>query len=297
MENQLDDQPLKWIERIKYGLFTNKYFICEEMLSEATMNKIFTNIRERKQTLKNFVDFDVIFDNKEYVFRLSASSWKLIPKNSVAHKLAINLSNNNTFNNCSRTGDDQAKGHFLKELRELRAINDKLLKNAGVQIMEGGLDPIIIKAIIKCNNILIKILTKKETINWIEKRNKKRKENIKKYKDNHSWIPDKEWEKLSFFRKVMKRWNFSDMHQCLVPWEEKKLSKEELYQFQEEKRKWRMSRMKELENNPLQRVIFDEFCHARKIGWKIIRNLDSGYTDSFSKVAKSIKGNNNPYKN
>ena len=289
MENQLDDQPLKWIERIKYGLFTNKYFICEEMLSEAMINKLFTNIRERKQVLKNFVDLDVTFDNKEYLFRLSASNWKLIPKNSVAHKLVTNLSNNNT-SKCSklRISNDQAKGPFLKELRELRNINDKLSKNVGAR------DGVIIKAIINCNNILIKMLTK----NWREKRNQKRQENIKKYKDNKSWIPDKEWEKLSSFQKVMKRWNFSDMHQCLVPWEEKKFSKEELYQFQEEKRKWRMSRMKELENNPLQRKIFDEFCHARKIGWKIIRNLDGGYTDSFSNVAKKTKGdNNNPYKN
>jgi len=56
--------------------------------------------------------------------------------------------------------------------------------------------------------------------------------------------------------------------------------------------------MKELENDPLQRKIFDEFCHARKIGRKIIRNLDNEYTDSFSDAAEKMKGNNNnPYKN
>jgi len=295
MENQSDDQPPKWIERIRYGLFKNKYFVCEDMLSESMINKIFTNIRERTQTLKNFVDFDVTFDNKKYLLRLSASNWKLIPKNSAAHKMVINLSNTcNNFAKARCIGNDQAKSPFLKELRELRVINDKLEKN-----IKGGLDSSIIKTIINCNNILIKILAKKETINWIEKRNQKRQGNIKKYKENHSWIPEKEWEKLSFFQKVMKRWNFSDMHQCLVPWEEKKLSKEEVYQFQEEKRKWRMLRMKELSDKPLQRKIFDEFCHARKIGRKIIRNLDNEYIDSFSNVAENMKGNNNnnPYKN
>ena len=297
MENQSDDRPLKWFERIRYGLFKNKYFVCEDMLSESMINKIFTNIRERTQILKNFVDFDVTFDNKEYLLRLSSSNWKLIPKNSAAHKMVINLSN--TFKNCAkvRIGNNRVKCPLFKELRELRVINNKLVKSVR-QIREGGLDPAIIKTIINCNNILIKMLAKKEMINWIEKRNQKRQENIEKYKENYSWIPDKEWEKLSLFQKVMKRWNFSDMHQCLVPWEEKKFSKKELHQFQEEKRKWRILRMKELGNDPLQRKIFDEFCHARKIGRKIIRNLDNEYTDSFSDAAEKMKGNNNnPYKN
>ena len=59
---------------------------------------------------------------------------------------------------------------------------------------------------------------------------------------------------------------------------------------QEKKRKWRLARMKELENNPIQRKIFDKFCHARKVGWKIIRNLDCGYIDSFSNEVKNSGG-------
>jgi len=288
MECQSNDQPLKWIERIKDGLFTNKYFICEEILSEKMLYRIFTNIRERTKSGKNCVDFDVTFNNKEYLLRLSSSNWKLIPKNSVTHKVMMNLSNYNNFNLPKSINEDQAEDSCLKELKELRVIIKRLKRNLGSYAMQG--DPAIIKAIINCNEFLLKMITKWKNEEWKKKRNQKRQENIEKYKKDHSWIPNEEWEKLSFFQKVIKRWKFSDMHQCLVPWEMKKLSNEELALFWEKKRKWRMNRKKELENNPIQMKIFDKFCHARNVGWKIFRNLDSDYTDSFSKGGKSSGG-------
>jgi len=287
MENQSDDQPLKWIDRIKYGLFTKGYFVCEELLPERIFKGIFSNIRERTQKGKIFVDFDVSFDNKEYLFRQTTSKWKLIPKDSVNYGLAVNLSNYNIPNNSPKTAigkRNQVEGFpILKELQELEMINDKLSKKLDQGLInQGKCDPIILKTIINCNNILIKVIASMKGGNWMDKRIRKRQENIERYKRECSWIEEKEWEKLSFFTKIMKRWNFKDMHQCLVPWEEEKLSRKELQQFQERKREWRMKRLKELENKPLQRKIFDKFCHARKIGNKIIYNLDKGYTDSFS---------------
>jgi len=287
MENQSDDQPLKWIERIKHGLFTKGYFACEELLPERIFKGIFSNIRERTQKGKKiFLDFDVSLDNKEYLFRQTTSKWKLIPKNSVNYGLASNLSNYNIPNNSPKTAmreKNQAEGFpILKELQELKIVNDKLSKRLDQGLIkQDKLDPVMIETIINCNNILIKIIASMRK-NWMDKRSWKKQENIEKYKREHSWIEEKEWEKLSFFTKITKRWNFTDMHQCLIPWEEKKLSIKELQQFWEKKREWRVKRLKELENKPLQRQIFDKFCHARKIGNKIIYNLDKGYTDSFS---------------
>ncbi len=285
MENQSDDQPLKWIERIKDGLFMNGYFISNELLTEDMLKSIFTNIKEKSQRMKNFIDLDVSFENKDYLLRQSSANWKLIPKESRLYKMATNLSNYNIPNNSlipKREKDDdfQAKRvPILDELKELRIINDKLTKDLNCK--QGDINPAMIMTIINCNNILIKIILKQEN-ERMKKRIQKRQVNIENYKNNHSWLSEKEWEKLSLFEKIMKRWNFTDMHQCLVPWEERKLSKEELNQFQEKKRKWRLARMKELENNPLQRKIFDEFCHARKIGYKIYRNLDRQYRDNYS---------------
>ena len=148
------------------------------------------------------------------------------------------------------------------------------------------MDPEILNIIINCNYILIKIIENKKR-SWMEKIRRKKQDNIKKYKENHSWIPDEEWKKLSFFDRIIKRWNFTDMHQCLIPWEEEKLSKEELYQFHQKKENWRINRIKELENNPEQKKVFDKFCHARKIGNKIIYNLDKRY-DSFSKEKRQM---------
>jgi len=282
MENQSNDQPLKWIERIKYGLSTKGYFLCNELLTKDMLNSIFTNIREKSQRMKNFVDFDVSFEDKDYLLRLSASNWKLIPKGSLYHKMALNLSDHVSKNySFSKEKDDDYPAKrvpILEELRELIMINNKLAKDLNQSLKQEGINPEMIMKIVNCNNILIKFILKQEII-WRKKRIKKRQENIEKYKSNHSWLPEKEWEKLSFFEKIMKRWNFTDMHQCLVPWEERKLSKEELNRFWEEKRKWRLARIKELENNPLQRKIFDKFCHARKIGYKICCNLDKQYRD------------------
>ena len=276
MENQSNDQPLKWIERIKYGLSTKGYFLCDELLTEDMLNSIFTNIREKSQRMGNFVDFDVSLEDKDYLLRLSASNWKLIPKGSLYHKMALNLSNHVPKNSpiSIKIRDDDYPAKRVPILEEL----GKLVKDLSQSLKQGVINPEMIMTIVNCNNILIKMILKQKKL-WTKRRIQKRQENIKRYKSNHSWLSDKEWEKLSFFEKIMKRWNFTDMHQCLVPWEEKKLSKEELNLFWEKKRKWRLARMIELKNNPLQRKVFDEFCHARKIGYKVCRNLDKQYRD------------------
>ena len=83
MENQFDDQPLKWIDRIRHGLNTNKgYFVSNECLTETTLRSIFTNVSEIGQCVKNFVDWNVSFDDREYLLRIGANTWKLIDKKS-----------------------------------------------------------------------------------------------------------------------------------------------------------------------------------------------------------------------
>jgi len=293
MDNQSNDQPLKWIERIKYGLFMKGYFVSNEFLDKEIFNAIFTDIKERESKIKNTIDIDVTFEGKAYLYRQFSSSWKLLLKDSIPYKLASNLSNNNIPNNSPKQSNKKDNGNqtkdspLQKELDELRNINQRLAKLLNQkQITQGIMDPEILNIIINCNYILIKIIEKNKKRNWMEKIERKKQDNIEKYKRNHSWIPEEKWIKLSFFDKIIKRWNFSDMHQCLIPWEEKKLSKEELDQFHQKKESWRIIRAKELENNPEQKKVFDKFCHARKIGNKILYNLDKRYMDSFSKKEK-----------
>ena len=297
MDNQSNDQPLKWIERIKYGLFMKGYFLSDELLYEKTFNAIFTDIKEKESKVKDTIEIDVTFDDKPCSYIQFPSFWKLIPKNLGPCNLAY-LSNNNIPDNSpkqSNKNGNQIKSPLWEKLSELRNINQRLAKLLNQnQTMQGIMDSEILNMIINCNYILIKIIEENRKRNWTEVRERKKQNNIDKYKKNHSWIPEEEWKKLSFFDRIIKRWNFSDMHQCLIPWEEKKLSKEELRQFHQRKESWRIKRVKELENNPEQKKVFDKFCHARKIGNKILYNLDKKYIDSFSKRGKKINGKNNP---
>jgi len=275
MENQLDDQPLKWIERIRHGLCINKgYFISDEILTDKMFKCIFTNIKERDQSVKHFVDWDVSFDNAQYLLRLGANSWKLVSKKSSYYSI-LNISKDNL--DTSKVEDSpigHGTDHFFsllcKECGDLRKINKGLDKLGKSKVGS------TIKFIWNCNNILINLIKK-----WINicKRNWTKYNNIRNYKKNKSWINENEWNKLSSFEKIMKRWNFSDRHQCLVPWEEKKLSKEELLQFQEAKRQWRAKRKNELNGNTYKIKIFNKFCHARIINNILVNKLDLSYDD------------------
>jgi len=295
MENQLDDQPLKWIERIKHGLDTNKgYFVSDELFTEDIFKKIFVNAKERKQSLENFVDMDVLFDRKDCLLRIGANSWKLVVKNSpfyhsILNAIKIDENSNDSPNHDKRTDN------FSSLYDELENASNKLKEFLGKHelvnfnssdSMEWYLT--IIKTVLECNKILLSIIkylkyTKSFRKNWT------RDYNIRKYKKNNTWIPDSEWNKLSWFQKIMKRWNFSDRHQCLVPWEEKKLSKEELLQFQEAKIEWRIKRKNELNGNTARMKIFNKFCHARIINNKLVNNLDITY-DEMAK--RQLKPNN-----
>lgn len=108
--------------------------------------------------------------------------------------------------------------------------------------------------------------------------------NIKKYKEEKTWIEKNEWNKLSYFEKIMKRWRFSDLHQCLAPWDEAKLTPQELQEFHNRKKEWRAKRRDELSKNNnyynnwrLRR--FDRFSHARIIGNRFWTGLDISYDD------------------
>ena len=280
MENQLNDQPLKWIERIKYGLRINKgYFIAKEMLPEKTLGAIFSNMKEREQSLKNFVDMDVSFDNRDCLLRLGANAWKVIDKKSSYYHSILNAIKTNVIKtNDSPKLHDKGTDHFFsfdKELDKLKYANDSLEKALQNKKLNEEYS-IIIKSILECNKTLINIVkfwNGKNIRNWTKNKN------IRKYKKDNTWIRNSDWNKLSLFDKIIKRWNFTDKHQCLVPWEEKKLSKEELLRFQEEKRRWRAKRKNELSGNVYKLETFNKFCHARIINNKLVKNLDMTYNE------------------
>jgi len=255
MENQLNDQPPKWIERSRYGLCDNK-----------SLSEIFGETEDRGATVKT-LDYH--------------STLNPIKKND-----SPNLKRN-------ETGNNENTDHFFSFLREkfdeLKDINKELDEFLGKQKDALEWYPTI-KGVLECNKALTKII--RFCRKWIRNfKNWNRRNNIKKYKENKTWIPEEEWNKLSLFEKLMKRWNFSDKHQCLVPWEEKKLSKEELLQFQEMKRQWRIKRKSELNGNTHRQKIFEKFCHARIINNRMMWNLDISYDD------KCVAGNKMPRKN
>ena len=283
MENQFDDQPLKWIDRIRHGLNTNKgYFLSNECLTETTLKSIFTNIREVGQCVKNFADLDVSFDNKEYLLRLGADTWKLIDKKSpLYHSMKAKSPNDLEVKDSPKHDDTD---HFFSFIQK----DFNKLKNAKNRSKEPTLDSII-NLLLSCSNIMIKVIkfwTNNVRRNWT-KRN-----NIISYKKNNTWMMESEWNKLSLFDKIMKRWNFSDKHQCLVPWEEKKLSEKELLQFHEAKKLWRIKRRNELNGNIYKMEVFDKFCHARIINDKLVENLDMSYNGADDNSGeRNIKSN------
>jgi len=289
MENQLNDQPLKWIERIRHGLHINKgYFITKEILSKNTLGAIFSNIKERKQSLKNFVDMDVSFDNRECLLRLGANSWKVIDKKSPYYHSILNAIKINDSPSLHDEGTDHFSS-FNKELDKLKYANDNLAEILKKDEVYGQCSAII-KIILECNKTLINIVrcwNEKKIRNWTKNKN------IRKYKKNNTWIRKSEWNKLSLFDKIIKRWNFTDKHQCLVPWEEKRLSKEELLRFQEKKRQWRIKRKNELNGNTYKLEVFNKFCHARIINNKLVENLDMTYYECQSPTNKLFNNKSN----
>jgi len=278
MENQFNDQPLKWIDRIRHGLNTNKgYFLSNECLSETTLKSIFTNIREVGQCVKNFADLDVSFDNKEYLLRIGADTWKLIDKKSpLYHSMKVNKLPNDSGKDSPKHDDTDHFFSFIqKDLNKLK--NAKNGSKGASRKVRKTLEDSIINLLLSCSNIMIKVI--KFWTNNIQ-RNWTKRNNIISYKKNNTWIMESEWNKLSLFDKIMKRWNFSDKHQCLVPWEEKKLSKKELLQFHEAKKLWRTKRENELNGDIYKMEVFDKFCHARIINNKLVGNLDMSYNDA-----------------
>ena len=123
-------------------------------------------------------------------------------------------------------------------------------------------------------------------------RQKLAEKNIKKYKDNGSWINDSEWKKMTLFQRIMKRWKFTDVHQCLTPWDEAKLSREDLRTFHIQKKEWRAKRKQEIldkEGNYNSWVMrrFDKNAHARIIRDRMWTGLDMLYEEDIgaSKLA------------
>ena len=115
--------------------------------------------------------------------------------------------------------------------------------------------------------------------NVLKRRQKLKEENIRRYKENQSWIEENEWNSFDWFKKLMTRWKFTDQHQCLSPKEEELLTEEQRKEFHRKKKDWRDARQKELENdkNSQEWKRFIEYCHARIIGNSYWRGLDTLY--------------------
>ena len=109
------------------------------------------------------------------------------------------------------------------------------------------------------------------------------KRNIEKYKKNKTWIEEKDWKKMTFFQRIMKRWRFTDTHQCLTPWDEGKLNEQEMIEFHQAKQKWRSERKQDIINSGKQNSWimrrFEKFCHSRIIGNRVWSGLDIKYDD------------------
>ena len=112
----------------------------------------------------------------------------------------------------------------------------------------------------------------KKFVNVIERKNM----DIKKYKD---WIDDNEWSKWPWFKKLMRRWNFSDSHQCLPLWEEKKLSVSQRQEFHRKKWNWQKDRIQVLlkKSNKVQIDKFLMGMHSRVIDGRRWTNLDKSF--------------------
>ena len=71
---------------------------------------------------------------------------------------------------------------------------------------------------------------------------------IQKYKDNKSWIEDKEWEKWTPGQKALYRFTFSDVHQNLTAEQWRTLNREGKQKFLVMKMEYRKKREKEIED-------------------------------------------------
>lgn len=120
------------------------------------------------------------------------------------------------------------------------------------------------------------------------------KKNIAKYKKENTWIEESQWRNLTHFQKIMKRWTFSDTHQCLSPYDEEKLTEQERKEFHEKKRQWRANRRTELERGGVKSGDwlmrrFNKYCHVRIINDRMWTGLDLKYEEDI--------GINNPNNN
>ena len=239
--------------------------------------------------LINNKESSLLFDKKDCLLRLGANSWKLVIKNSPYHSMLNAIKINDLIKPNDSPNHGKLGRSFSSLFDKLENIRNEFEDNFN-SFDSKEWYPTIINIILECNKVLLSILkylkyTKSFRKNWT------RRNNIMRYKKNNTWILDSDWNKLPLFQKIMKRWNFSDKHQCLVPWEENKLSKQELLQFQEAKIKWRIKRKNELNGNISRIKIFEKFCHARIINNKLVQNLDMTYDESMER--QSIKLSNN----
>jgi len=80
----------------------------------------------------------------------------------------------------------------------------------------------------------------------IDERMKRKKERIKQYKEEGTWLNEDEWRVLNDAQKALKRFHFSDKHQNMMPYQFKQLNSEEKEKFMLSKLQWRLKRRKEL---------------------------------------------------
>lgn len=114
------------------------------------------------------------------------------------------------------------------------------------------------------------------------KRKEKKEKRLERYKQE-DWCEEEEWKKMSVYERIMKRYTFTDVHQCLTLGVQKVWTEEERIDFHGRKFKWRNERMKEIEKiedkGKRDRVwnAFNFYCFNMRIGGKLMKGIDRYY--------------------
>jgi hypothetical protein len=133
-----------------------------------------------------------------------------------------------------------------------------------------------------------------------EKKKSKKEKNIENYKKNNDWIDDEQWKSLNAYDRVMKRFIFSDRHQCLTRNFMNSLSAEQRLDFHIKKYRFRVKRVMEingLDNESEKKKLFSDFDFFKdnlRIGSGkdsyVVRNVDPLFESDIRMVLKRDAG-------
>jgi len=306
-EEEEEKQKKKKMEKKGMKSLKEKIETIEEVAKESP------NLSQKKELIKvdkvkelageEFVGMDVwqraLFEIKEgQMSNEKFGSWfqALVPWIVNINNVNSNLANK-IVNLQKKYNELREENYWLKD--QVKSLdNERASLNKEIERLKKDLDPIGMQNIKK--NIEEKIqgqIVKGKIINqkivknkWWKKRIEK---NIKKYKQDETYMIDEDWKQMDWFEKLTYRFNFSDGHQCVKPEEEKKWTKEQRMKFHELKREWRQKRIKELQDQGYSSkdLIYRRFlkgAHQRVIGSRIWYGLDSQYEEDIGMEKSNV---------